>query len=216
MTLCVQYGCGLSCPEGWLNFDASPRLRIESHPLLGKVLSLSEKALFPKGVLYGDIVTGLPVENESVDYAYCSHVLEHLDRQSIVCALDNTYRMLKPCGVFRLVVPDLTWRVERLLEAQKQKSSIATDEFMDSCRLGERAPYKGAIGKLRLLYGNSMHRWMYDFALLSQLLKEAGFENIRRCEFGDAKADIYQAVESENRFVDASGNAELAIEAIKK
>jgi hypothetical protein len=41
----VQYGCGSSAPEGWLNFDASLRVQLG---IRGKV--------FPRNVRYGDIV----------------------------------------------------------------------------------------------------------------------------------------------------------------
>lgn len=33
--LFVQYGCGLAAPDGWINFDASPRLRFERLPGAG-------------------------------------------------------------------------------------------------------------------------------------------------------------------------------------
>lgn len=94
----VQYGCGLSCPDGWLNFDASPRLRVEKLPIIGRALEASGKRLFPKSVRYGDIVRGLPVPSGCARAVYCSHVLEHIDRVSIVLALKNTYKMLKPGG----------------------------------------------------------------------------------------------------------------------
>ena len=33
----VQYGCGFSAPEQWLNFDASPTLRFERLPIIGSL-----------------------------------------------------------------------------------------------------------------------------------------------------------------------------------
>ena len=57
MSLYVQYGCGLSAPVGWQNFDASPTLRLQKIPLIGKLV---RKVDFPSNVLYGDIVKGLP------------------------------------------------------------------------------------------------------------------------------------------------------------
>ena len=34
----VQYGCGLSAPKEWINFDVSPTLRIQKTPILGSIL----------------------------------------------------------------------------------------------------------------------------------------------------------------------------------
>ena len=35
----VQYGCGFLAPGEWLNFDASPTLRLEKIPMLGPLMS---------------------------------------------------------------------------------------------------------------------------------------------------------------------------------
>ena len=103
----VQYGCGLSAPEGWLNYDASPRLRLERNFLAGPVVAKVFGRLFPPGTQFGDVVAGLPVASGAVDGVYCSHILEHLASEDVDYALVETMRILKPGGVFRLVVPDL-------------------------------------------------------------------------------------------------------------
>jgi hypothetical protein len=36
--LYVQYGAGNEAVQGWLNFDASPTLRIQKMPLIGRLL----------------------------------------------------------------------------------------------------------------------------------------------------------------------------------
>src|ERR1700743_1953204 len=108
--LYVQYGCGFSAGTGWLNFDSSPTLRIERIPVVGSLLSacLSGNAMrFPGDVQYGDICNGLPVANGTARGVYASHILEHSSLDDLRQALDNTYRMLAPGGIFRLIVPDL-------------------------------------------------------------------------------------------------------------
>lgn len=102
----VQYGCGWSAPEAWLNFDSSPTLRFERLPLIGKLYTRNARR-FPANVRYGDVVKGLPVADKSCDGIYASHVLEHLAFADFEKALTNTFRYLKPGGTFRLVVPDL-------------------------------------------------------------------------------------------------------------
>ena len=102
----IQYGCGFSAPEGWLNFDASPTLRFERLPLIGKLYTRNARR-FPENVRYGDITRGLPIPEESCAGIYASHVLEHLALDDFDRALANTYRYLRTGGTFRLVVPDL-------------------------------------------------------------------------------------------------------------
>lgn len=212
MPLYVQYGCGLTCPDGWLNFDASPRLRIETAPVIGLAIRSAGKRLFPKNARFGNIITGLPVEDRSCDGVYCSHVLEHLDRTSVVKALANTYAILKPGAIFRLVVPDLVWRAEMFLRAHQGAEQSAADAFMRGAYLGVEEPVSGFVCRLRALLGNSAHRWMYDEGLMSSLLADAGFVGIRRCILGDSQDSMFARVEEEDRFFD-SGYRELAMEA---
>lgn len=207
----IQYGCGLSCPEAWLNFDASPRLRAEKLPVVGHLLKFSGKTLFPQNVRYGDIVRGLPVPAESANAVYCSHVLEHLDRASLEVALKNTIRMLKPGGVFRLIVPDLEWRARKFIELAESGKADANDWFMRATHLGEIQPSVGMRGRIIAAFGNSKHKWMWHHASMSKMLKQVGFVSVRKCEFGDAEDKIFSLVEDKGRYED-SGNLELAMQ----
>ena len=73
----IQYGSGWCAPKGWRNFDASPTLRFERIPILGRLYTENQER-FPKNVEYGDIISGLPVSDNSCQVVYCSHILEHL------------------------------------------------------------------------------------------------------------------------------------------
>jgi predicted SAM-dependent methyltransferase len=212
--LYVQYGCGLCAPDGWLNFDASPRLRLERVAGLRMLLRGSVGLLFPANARPGDIVRGLPVADGTVRGVYCSHVLEHLPRNDVAAALRNTHRMLAAGGLFRLVVPDLRWRAAQYLNSAERHDPQAADALMDACLLGTRQRSKTLMASLRSRFGRSAHAWMYDFAALKGLLEQAGFDGVRRCEFGDCHDPMFARVEEEDRFID-SGERELAIEAVK-
>ena len=97
MKLYVHYGCHWCASEEWLNFDASPTLRLERLPVVGRMVRKNARR-FPSNVLYGDIVRGLPVKENSCDGVYCSHVLEHLALEDCRRALLNTHRMMKKRG----------------------------------------------------------------------------------------------------------------------
>jgi predicted SAM-dependent methyltransferase len=212
--LYVQYGCGLSAPKDWINFDASPRLRFERLPIVGALALVIGKRLFPPNVTYGDIVQGLPLRDETVDAIYASHVLEHLSRRDVVRALTNTFRLLRPGGVFRMIVPDLGWRVRRYQETSSKGDAGAADNFITSCLIGDTERPRGILALLRSSFGNSGHSWMYDEQLMRRLLDEAGFIQIRRCDFGDSTDPMFVSVENRERFYD-DGERELAFEALK-
>ena len=213
--LYVQYGCGLCAAARWVNFDASPRLRLERVPGLRAVFSATVGHLFPANVMPGNIVRGLPVGQRAARGVYCSHVLEHLPREDIPAALRNTLKILMPGGMFRLVVPDLRWRAAQYLSSSDRGDSAAADTFVDACLFGTRAAPKGLVAFMRNYLGHSAHLWMYDFAALKTLLENAGFTGVRRCEFGDSNDPMFALVEDEQRFCD-KGERELAIEAVNQ
>ena len=213
--LYIQYGCGQSCPDGWINFDASPTLRLQRLPVIGRLFR-SNGATFPKDVRFGDIVKGLPVADGSASGVYASHVLEHLSHDEFRRALDHTFTMLRPTGIFRLVVPDLKSRAQTYLQRVEQGDAKANDWFMHSSHLGlERRP-RGLQALARTIFGRSSHLWMWDEDSIAAALTEAGFSAIRRCHIGDCKDPAFLAVEDASRFYDpALDIEECAMEAIK-
>jgi predicted SAM-dependent methyltransferase len=211
----VQYGCGHSAPEGWINFDSSPTLRIERLPLIGRLVRKNESR-FPDNVRVADIVRGLPVADGSADGVYASHVLEHLTRSDFETALQNTFRMLKPQGLFRLIVPDLEARARLYVNKLNAGEKDANDWFMLATYLGLSSRPGSLMAKAGRLLGGSLHLWMWDFASMEARLRQAGFINIRRCSPGDSKDPMFVRVEEPSRFLDAGDNiVELAVEASK-
>jgi len=193
----VQYGCGMCAPEGWLNFDASPTLRAQRWPVVG-FLAKRVRAVFPPLASYGDIRKGLPVPDRSCAAVYCSHILEHLSRGDCTLALANTFRILKPGGRFRLVMPDLrTYAAEYMANT----SPDASHQFLRAMIMGQETrtlnPWK-ILTKQWL--GHSEHRWMWDYKSMESELKNAGFERIRPAVFGDSGEERFAAVEEQYRW----------------
>ena len=82
----VNLGCGSRFHEDWINFDF-----ISNSPFVKQV----------------NLTKGIPLENESIDVVYHSHVLEHFDKSQGEHFIKECYRVLKTGGVLRVVVPDL-------------------------------------------------------------------------------------------------------------
>ena len=197
----VQYGAGLCGPEGWLNFDASPRLRMQRLPLIGGLFR-SFGPRFPKTIHFGDIIHGLPLQEAYCDAIYCSHVLEHLSLSDFRIALRNTYSHLKPGGRFRLVVPDLEHLARAYLSSTDPEASIA---FMKGSFLGHPDRPRGLAGLLSAWLGNSAHLWMWDEKALEKELAQAGFTGIRRARYGDSGDPAFAAVETPVRWENCLG-----------
>lgn len=192
----VQYGCGWSSVHGWRNFDASPTLRFERLPLLGQLYTKNAKR-FPENVEYGDIVRGLPVAENSCDGVYCSHILEHLSLTDCRAALRNTRVILKPGGVFRLVLPDLRSIVDRYMASDSPDAAI---DFIRDTGMGSENRPRGLRGLARIWLGNGAHLWLWDFPSMSKELAAAGFQDIRRAQFNDSVDARFAEVEEARRW----------------
>jgi predicted SAM-dependent methyltransferase len=205
----LQYGCGLCAPDTWLNFDGSPNLWLERFPVLGRFYT-GKKSLgntqvrqrFPENILYGDIVKGLTVEENSCTGIYASHILEHLSLEDFRKALKNTYKLLQPYGIFRLVVPDLEILAKSYLASESPTASI---EFIETTGLGSRYRAKGLTAIVQSVLGNGQHLWMWDYKSIEDELKKQGFVEIRRAEFNDSVDPAFSDVEESGRFVNAVG-----------
>jgi SAM-dependent methyltransferase len=212
MGLYVQYGCGRSCPDGWINFDASPTVRLQQLPGLGRFFRRG--IVFPINVRYGDIVKGLPVPDNSADGVYASHVLEHLSLTDFWLALRNTFRLLKPGGLFRLVVPDLEARARIYLKKLESGEVEANAWLMRTAGLGVERRDRSPEGIARSILGNSVHLWMWDEKSMAAALRKVGFVDIRRCQFNDSTDIAFRLVEEAGRFFDQAAEvSECAMEA---
>lgn len=157
----LNLGSGPRRLEGWVNVDVPP----------------ADLAMH--------LGWGLPFGDESVEYVYLSHVLEHLYKQDALELLREAHRVLAPAGVLRVVVPD----VEKCLRAYAEK-----DEgfFATRRRLWARSTGSSETA-LELVLKNAGagvkpwrfwgHKHGYDFETLGHVLRKAGFARVERSEY---------------------------------
>jgi SAM-dependent methyltransferase len=155
---------------------------------------------FPRRVEFGDICKGLPIPTGSCAGVYASHVLEHLSLNDFHVALDETFRILRGGGIFRMIVPDLYAIARGYVSAHENRETGAGHEFMRASHLGQASRLRGIGGLLGAFLGNSAHLWMWDELSLAEALGEHGFADVRRAEFGDSEDPAFSKVEELSRF----------------
>lgn len=173
----LNLGCGLSVAPGWINIDNSPNARLSKYPLLrwllwklGILSDLHYRINWSKTIEIHDLKKRLPYADSTIDYVYTSHFLEHhalVDARRLIA---EVFRILKPGGVARIVVPDLALGARLYLNALESNDPKAAPEFlswMQLSRQGVRDP---------LL-------WMYDAPSLGAMLTETGFTRVSVCAF---------------------------------
>lgn len=173
----LNLGSGPNSAKGWINYDWGLM------PLIGKFkltsilvkLGLLDKSYdwkWPKIILV-NIKNELPDEDESVDYIYCSHVLEHFEKSKARDILRECKRVLKDKGIIRIVLPDLKKIIDNYSDA---------DSFNREYLGFDKDLYVGPLGKLKRLFIRG-HQWMYDVNLAKKLLSDSGFTKIKVCSF---------------------------------
>jgi predicted SAM-dependent methyltransferase len=174
----VNLGCGLAVTTGWVNIDGSLNALVSTLPrplhrlayrLTGANRYYSEdeycRLLRDHYFIHHDLSQSIPLFDGVADYIYSSHFLEHLFRQDGKQLLEESFRALKPGGTIRIVVPDLAYALSLYSAGEKQKM------LLDNFFVEDDDSYY------------ARHKYMYDFSMLEDALKNAGFQNIRRCEF---------------------------------
>lgn len=201
-TLKLQIGAGLDGPADWLNVDASPTLRLQRLPGVGRLVQAMVGPRFSPRVVYGDVVRGLPLTDEGATLVYSSHMLEHLAFEDFKVALVEVHRVLARGGVFRSVLPDLQHEVQAYLSSDAPDRASA---FMQSTLLGVERRERGLAGAVRMWLGNSRHVWMWDYPSLAHRLAEAGFIDIRPATQGDSGHPDFASVEQADRWQGSVG-----------
>jgi predicted SAM-dependent methyltransferase len=102
----VNLGCGNRYHKDWINFDfISGTLDVKQH----------------------DLTRGIPLENNSTDVVYHSHVLEHFNKEGGKFFLSECFRVLKSGGVLRIAVPDLEQITKSYLECLEKAKSESNE-----------------------------------------------------------------------------------------
>jgi predicted SAM-dependent methyltransferase len=172
-------GCGPILADDFLNIDGDFAWTLM--PVQDEVVYAPQSKPLAHFLQY-DLRKGIPAVPNSLQTIYHSHFLEHLSEDEGIAFLADCQRVLAPGGLMRFALPDFRlWCTNYV--AGKQ-------EFFDWYRksyLGnDRNKYATHAAIFAGMLYNWGHRCMYDFEALGHRLADAGFTDIKRCDWGSS------------------------------
>ena len=211
----INLGSWAHAPEGWINVDGSwnawlsqrPRLR-RAAEALGVLPDWASETDWPPNILVYDLRKPLPFADGFAGAIYGSHVLEHLYLVEAERLLRECFRVLRPGGLLRLVVPDLRAIVEEYL------ADGDADRINERLAFRDRKPPSGnpAYRVYSALKDFHSHKWMYDAESLVARVEAAGFSDVRERRYLESGIEGIEEVELRARVVDERG---ICVEGVK-
>ncbi len=174
----LNWGCGHSGAPGWINSDVKSGEGID---------------------IRCDILSGLPLESDSMDYVVSIHALPMIPYPNLVSVLNELRRVLKPDGVLRLGLPDIEKGMKAYMENDREYFLIPDDDV------------KSRGGKFivqMIWYGYT--RTLFTFDFIEELLAKAGFRSITECRHKETRSPYPEIVDLDNRERES-----LFVEAVK-
>jgi predicted SAM-dependent methyltransferase len=171
----LHIGGGWQLLEGWLNIDVD---------------------LIP-GVMRMNATRRFPFADETFQYVYSEHMIEHVPYKKGAYMLQECYRVMRRGGVIRVITPDLS----AILGLHSRERSAEQERYLHwFCQtfVPERAPSSAsAINAMFRLWG---HQFIYDDQTLADAMRFAGFNSVIRCPISHSGHPDLQNLANEQRY----------------
>ena len=214
----LNLGCGpYNTPQGWINLDGSWNARLSKYPALRFILwairvlpSQPFYTPWPSDVFVHDLRKRLPFQSDTADVIYSSHTLEHLYLEEAKRLLTECFRVLRPGGILRIVVPCLRVAVqeymdEKPLNGMFQPGIVLSYADMLNMRLGFCTPEPPSYNTFHRMYSAlttfHTHKWMYDAKSLMLWLIWAGFVEVEEMGLHQSRIEDIETIEESGRVV---------------
>ncbi|MGO9405461.1 MAG: class I SAM-dependent methyltransferase [Terriglobales bacterium] len=182
----LNIGCGTSGIEGWVNIDNSPSILLSRLPFGRRIFHTPD---WPRDVRRADVRKRIPFRDSSVSCIYSSHAFECLTYEESVAVARECFRVLRPGGILRIVVPDLGIFVRDYLA--DTANPMASHRFVS--RLLLTSTFSDVV------HPGAHHQQMFDGRSLVHMLREAGFASPEVSTFGSSRIAEIGDIELESR-----------------
>ena len=186
----VNLGCGYIGHDDWINVDWGILGFINKYPVFKKIIfglglaPASYNRQWPKNLRLINLRKHFPFPDNSIDFIFTAHFVEHLEKHETVRLFRPCYRALEPGGTIRVVVPDLDVVVKQYLGNPNpiERVDILNNHFWGVLPKQDTPP--SLHERILSLFARG-HNWFYNFEYMKKILMLAGFDEARiiRCGF---------------------------------
>ncbi len=157
---------------------------------------------------YLDATSTWPLQDSEAAYIFSDNVIEHIPLAAGRVMLREAYRVLQPGGVIRLVTPDIRKHVDLYLAGASSVRGDVAKEYRDLGLVVEHP-----IDLIRIPIGSFGHHegYVYDFEVLEDELKRAGFHSVVFCQMGESEHEALRGID----FRLAQEGAQIVVEATR-
>ncbi|MEW5946700.1 MAG: methyltransferase domain-containing protein [bacterium] len=145
----LHIGCGDVYLDGWVNIDSESGSADLTH----------------------DMREPLPYDDNSVDFIYNEHFIEHVGFEDGLKVMTDFHRVLKPGGVVRVATLDLDYVMKKYFFLWKRQDWIK--------RYGHQW-IKTRAEMMNVVFRHWGHQYLYNGEELERRLRESGFEAVYR------------------------------------
>ena len=178
----LQLGAGSNGLSGWLNSEAF----VPS--------SFTHSLKIASDYIFLDVCQPFPFEDNSLDYIFHEHVIEHINYHQGQFMLQECFRVLKPGGRIRIATPDLQVFLGLYGNQASAEQKLFLSEYVRFNSDVWSADLKHvrnnhAVFVLNHNFRAWGHQFIYDYPALSEALERAGFSDTERQSPQESKDD---------------------------
>lgn len=157
----INLGCGTNKLAGWSNHDQEV-----------------------------NITKRLPFSDNTADYIFAEHVVEHIPYYTAINFFKECLRVLKPNGVLRITTPSL--------EFLQQRGDQPYFDWVHERKWAPTADRRGAMQAILYCHG---HQTAWTSSLLMSTMFYCGFDQTAVCEVGKSKHSALVGVEGHSKVI---------------
>jgi predicted SAM-dependent methyltransferase len=176
----LHLGCGANLIPGWLN---------------------TELTVAHAGAVFLDATRPFPLPDNSMDFVFSEHMIEHVPHAQGMNLLRESFRVLKPGGHIRIATPDLAV-ILGLLSAEPNTEASEYVQWFRARHLHDFGG-AGAASVINCFFYSWGHRFIYDRFNLETSFRSAGFADLEWRIVGESAHEGLRNLEHHG---DASGS----------